>query len=82
MADYIYVPHCFNAASTVNANDVYEDKLYSTKRNFGTIGGTEGAVATDLLFSNAKVFQDISYYCCSWLSNSQKINSLLQFLQE
>ena len=79
MVDYIYFPPCFNIASTVNAIDVDEDKMYSTKRNFGN--GTEG-VATNTLFSNAKAFQDVSCYCCSWLSSSQKINSSLQFLQE
>ena len=81
MVNCIYFPPCFNTASTVNASGVDEDKLYSTKRNFGTIDGTEG-VATDTLFSNAKAFQDVSYCCCSWLSNSQMINSSLQFLQE
>ena len=77
MVDYIYFPPYFN---TVNANDVDEDKLCSTKLNFGTVDGSEG-VATNTLFSNAKTFQDVSYYCCSLLSSSQKINSSLQFLQ-
>ena len=81
MVDYIYFLPSFNTTSTVNANDVDEDMLYSTKQNLSTIDGIEG-VATNTLFSNEKAFQDVSYYCYSWLSNSQKINSLLQFLQE